>query len=189
MTRPPRSLFDDVDLAAVRAAAAARTGDTSVVVSCLVEGGVLAWAPDDPEWPDRDRVVVSSPRLAASFAGIAGLGRPDVVDGGRALAAAAGAAAVGALEGGVFRVFCLLDEAAIEDGSLWEAARSARSGTLVAVVLAPAGPARLAGRLLSAAGWCVAEAAADEPAEVLGGLDRVHRENGSVPGVVLAVTP
>lgn len=188
MTRLPRSLLDRVDLAAVRVAAAARSGEGAVVVSCLVEGGAVAWAADDPAWPDRDRIVVSSATLAALFAGTPDMPSPEVVPRGRALATAAGMAAVAAAEGAVFRVFCLLDEPALEDGALWESARAARAGTLVTIVVASTETARRAGGLFAAAGWRVAEALADDPVQVLCGLDRVQHEGGSVPGALLAVT-
>src|SRR5690606_35633125 len=131
-------------------------GVAATVAACLVEGGVLTLAADDPEWPDRDRLVVASSALAAAFSdGV--LDIPVHVEGGEALAVAAGMAAGALAEGGVFRVFCLLDESAVDDGAFWEAAMAARAPVLVAVVLARQGPCRRARQLLDAAGWRITD--------------------------------
>jgi hypothetical protein len=182
----PPSLLDATDLAVVRAAAAGRAGPAAVVASCLVEGGVLAYAPDEPGWRDRDRLVVASREVAAVFAG-ADCAEPVLVEGGRALAVAAGLAAASTVDGDVFRVFCLLDADVVDDGAVWEAANAARSSTLVAVVVGAGAPVRRAGEMFASAGWCTATADADDPVEVMGALDRAYRGGEGGPGVVLAM--
>lgn len=182
-----RSLLDEADLSAVRAAAGARPGAAGVVLACLLEGGALAHATDDPDWADRDRLVVGSAALAAAVVEAGGPVAVDVVAGGGALGLAAGLAAASVLDGGVSRVFCLLGEDALDDGLLWEGALAATGPTLVAVLLVGSAAEGRARALLEAAGWRTASASATEPLEVLGALDRVQRDGQAGPGAVLAV--
>lgn len=186
----PRSLLDEADLAAVRAAADARPGPFAVLTACLLEGGALAHAPDDPQWPDRDRVVVGSD---ASRQALEAAGGPDpvaVAGGGRALAVAAGLAVACALDGGVSRVYCLAEGELTDDGACWEAAIAAASAeaSLVALLRASGEEAERARGLLGAAGWRCAAASASAPLELLGALDRVQHDGMVGPGAVLAVT-
>lgn len=184
----PRSLLDEADLSAVRAAAAERPGAAGIVVACLLEGGALAHAADDPDWPDRDRVVAST-SMAAALSDAGGPVPVAAIDGGRGLAVAAGLAAASAFDGGVSRTFWLAEGDATDDGAVWEAALAAGPG-LIAVLLVDAAGAARAQRLLGAAGWRCATGSADDPVEVLGALDRVHGVDGwPSPGVVLVAGP
>lgn len=185
----PRSLLDEADLAAVRAAADARGGSLGVVTACLLEGGALAHAPDDPQWPDRDRLVVGSAALRSALGEAGGPAAVALDGGGRALAVAVGLAAACALDGGVCRVFCLAEGDTIDDGLCWEAAMAAAwaGPSLIAVLAVDAAGAETARGLFGAAGWRSATASASEPVEVLGALDRVSDDGAPCPGVVLAV--
>lgn len=186
----PTSLLDRADLAALRAASRRGTGPWATIVACLLAPGVVLRDPADAGWPDRDRLVVGDPAAGEALErGLAAAGhepRTAWVDatGGYALALARGLAAASDLDGGIFRVWCLLGEGAFGDGPTWAAAADAPAGSLVLVTAAPAhGAARLA-RLLSTAGWRVGRARAGEPAEVLGGLD--HALLGDRPGALVA---
>ncbi|GEM_PF-5071722 len=175
----PTSLLDAVDLAAVRAAAGRRTGAAATLLAGLLEGQALAFDPDDPGWLGADDLVVGGAALgeelrrALDEAG----GHPDAVavtEPGRALALAAGGAAVGARRVGAGRTLCLLDAAALADGRTWEGALAgAGLPGLVVLWTLPAAEARAAERLLDAAGWPCERVAADAPVELLAGLDHV----------------
>lgn len=177
----PRSLLDGADLPVIRRAAAARPGRIAALLACLLEGGVVEYAPDEPDWADRDHVVVGTEDLRAA---IEADGGPEavLVEGGRALAMAAGAACAGALDGGVARTYCLLDESALDDGAVWEAALVGPGAALTAFVMTEEGAGARA--MFDAAGWCVVEASADDPVALLGALDRVQ-ERPTRPGMVL----
>lgn len=183
--RPGRSLLDHVDLAAVRRAAARHDGPFATALACLVDGGVLTVDHDDPCWADRDRLVVGARSAVPAVA--AWLGEPvtDPTTGaaswvgaepGGALAMAVGAATSAALDGGVLRAWCLLDDAAISDGAVVEAAALARRAGMAApallAVVTPAGADHLAAQL-AVAGWSGSRCLADDPAELLGALDHV----------------
>lgn len=183
----PRSLLDDADLAAVRTAAGPGRDPVRTALACLLHGGVLAHAPDDPAWPDRDHLVVGSEALARSVAAVAPGLPVQAGDGGGALALAAGIAIGCALDGAGSRVFCLLDDAAADDGLLWEAALSAPRGPLTALLLLEPEGAERTRRLLVAAGWRTAVAAAEDPVAVLSALDRVRDTAGGSAGAVLSV--
>lgn len=186
----PRSLLDEADLAAVRAAADARPGPFAVLIACLLEGGALAHAPDDPQWPDRDRVVVGDGAVSHAVQAAGGPDPVAVAGGGRALAVAAGLAVACALDGGVSRVYCLADGELTDDGACWEAAIAAAvaEAPLVALLRVGGEGADRARGLLGAAGWSCAVASASAPLEVLGALDRVQHDGMAGPGAVLAVT-
>ncbi len=190
----PRSLLDDADLAAVRTAARRRGGVGAVPVACLMEGGALAHDPTDPQWADRDRLLVSgtSWRVAVTAAlvdaGYTGGAGQVPVDGGRGLAVAAGAAAVAELDGAGARVYCLLDADALDEGLTWEGALAgARAPALTAIVLVAPSAVGRARRLFATAGWRTAVGAADDPVEVLGAFDLAHADDDRA-GAALTVT-
>ena len=189
----PRSLLDDADLAAVRAAARRRGGAGAVPVACLVEGGALAHDPADLQWADRDRLLVAGTAWRAPVtAALADAGYPEGegqvhVDGGRGLAVAAGAAAVADLDGAGARVYCLLDADMIDDGLTWEGALAgANAPALTAIVLVAASAVERARGLFATAGWRTAIGAADDPVEVLGAFDLAHADDVRA-GAALAV--
>jgi transketolase len=207
------SLSDRADLASLRAAAARYEGRFATVAACLVAGGALEHDPDDPEWPDRDRLVVGDLAAAAALTAAlaeAGHAQPGPTDprpqGGTAPAPAAaglaplpawgalphavGLAAASRLDGGVFRTWCLLGPGAVDHGATWEAARTAagaRLDTLVALVAARSEAVAEALRVFDAAGWHVTSGRGDEPAELLGAFDLACA--AAAPALVAAVTP
>lgn len=189
----PRSLLDDADLAAVRAAAGSRGGVGAMPIACLLEGGAFAHDPADPAWADRDRLVVAGASLRAPVAaaladaGYADGGAHVVVAGGRGLAVAAGAAAVAGLDGGVARVYCLLDADTLDDGTTWEGALAgAAAPALTALVLVTPPVLDRAQRLFSTAGWRTGVGRATDPVEVLGAIDLAHADAARA-GAALAV--
>lgn len=184
------SLLDGADLARLRLAGL-EGGPTALALACLLQTGVAQHDPDDPEWPDRDRVLVDPALpLHAVAVVLARVGYP-VDEGrlgqgpGRVAADAVRAAAASREAGDPYRVFLLLDAASLREGRVWEALVQAgcdRLSTLVALVVpsVPAGTPE-AGAVFSAAGWRPETAAAD-PAEILGGLDRaLARTAGAAP--------
>jgi transketolase len=176
-----RSLLDGVDLGAVRAAAGRGTGPFATAIACLQEGGVLQHDPDDPDWPDRDRVIDGASALRRWERSEIGL-QPWWTSVPRgALGAGVGAALASHLDGGIFRVWCLLDGAGV-DGASWDAARAAvryRLATLTVLALAD-GTDDLA-QVLDAAGWRILRSSPREPVEVLGAMDRaVAQRTGPV---------
>jgi transketolase N-terminal domain/subunit len=181
-----RSLLDTADLAQLRTLAA--QGPAVAVASVLVDSGLLQFDPDDPTWDDRDRLVVAGSATATAIEerlASAGARPADTLmraSGGDALAMAFGAAMASQLDGGAWRSWCVLDEAACDDGRVWEAARAAawaKAATLTALVEG-AGTVRL----WEACGWTVHSAPADDPAWLLGALDQAVLTS---PAVVLAV--
>lgn len=181
-----RSFLDAVDLAAVRAAAAELEGPFATVVACLRDADVLQHDPRDPTWPDRDRLLVADgDAQRAVRAAWSPPGTPGELDGGApgtALGVAVGAAIGSALDGGIFRVWCLLGDRAVDDGAVWESARSAASshcGLLTAVVIGESAPIE---GLFAAAGWAVDGIDLDDPLEVLGAMDQAttRRDRPSV---------
>ena len=189
----PTSLLDAADLAAVRAAARRRRGVGATMIACLVEGGAFAHDPADPAWADRDHLIVAAAALrepvatALADAGHRHGGGHISVAGGRGLAVAAGAASVVALDGGVARVYCLLDGRAVDEGATWEGALAgaATPGLTALFLLAPPVLDR-ARRLFATAGWRTAVADADDPVELLGALDLAHADDDRA-GATLAV--
>ncbi len=185
------SLLDAVDLPVVREAATRRAGAVATLLACLLEGQALAFDPDDPGWAGGDALVVGGDGLgeevrhAVAEAG----GHPDAVvvtEPGRAVAVAAGGAAVGATCAGAGRTLCLLDTAALADGRTWEGALAGAGlpGLVVLWTLPPA-EAAVATRLLDAAGWPCERVAADAPVELLAGLD--HALARATAGALLLV--
>jgi transketolase N-terminal domain/subunit len=182
-----RSLFDTADLGSLRAlltdAGAPELGVLRVLLAC----GAVAHDPADPGWADRDHVVLGGEAVcAAAEDAFPGAGYPPsrpgsppagrVEDGGRALGVALGMAAASSMDGGVARVWCVLDATVADDGAVWEAAASAAqtaTGTLVAVVVGGPGAQRWA-----SCGWDVHEAAARDLPGVLGALDQALAASG-----------
>ena len=187
----PRSLLDAVDLPAVRAAGARRSGAASTLLACLLEGQVLAFDPDDPDWSGGDDLVVGGASLGeevrAALAEVGG--NPEsvaVTEGGRALALAAGSAAADATRIGAGRTLCLLGSDALADGRTWEGALAgaARPALLLLWIVA-ATEAASAAQMLTAAGWPCDRVEAGAPVELLAGLD--HALAGSRARALLLV--
>lgn len=193
----PRSLLERADLRRLRAAA--EHGPGAIPVACLLQGGALAFDDDEPDWPERDRLI-----LADGSAAAAASARIDpaalaaaLVPGGAgtrwapapaqtALAVAYGLAAAAHLAGGLWRTWCLLGDDAADAGGTWEAALAAGEAgmtDLTAVVVGRSPGA--AARLFAAAGWRVDEVEADDAAAVLAALD-VVLQGASEPTAVLA---
>lgn len=179
-----RSLLDTVDLPSLRELA---NGAAAAVAAGLVDAGLLQFDPDDPEWLDRDRVVVCGDEVAAAIGhrlSAAGAD-PDFVvtaarNGGEALALALGAATASAMDGSPWRSWCVLDAGACDDGRVWEVARAAQDSQTLGVLVAGGDSAPL----WRACGWHVQEAPASDPVWLLGALDQVAVR---APGVVVAV--
>ncbi|CAN5867401.1 hypothetical protein BH23ACT8_BH23ACT8_04040 [soil metagenome] len=188
MPAAPRSLLERADLAALRRTAATRTGPFGPLVTCLAEGGALAADAVDPEWPDRDRLVVSDDVAAQAVRAAFGAAGWIAAPAGEALATALGAAMAAELDGGVFRAWCLLGPGAADDGLLWGPARAAavmRVPPVVAAVLPGDGAAALTG-CMQAAGWAVRRAAAHDVVALLGALDHALHP-GDRPVLVLGL--
>jgi transketolase len=174
------SLLDRVDLWRIREAAAGG-GPSAALVASLVIGGAFAFDPRNAAWADRDRLTVGSPGLVpllAAAVGGAAAGQPwwGPYRPGAALAVACGAAIGSRLDGGVFRSWCLLDDAAADDGGVWEAARAAADAEdvpLIAGVACQSARAREGVEtLFRAAGWPVFARAATDLGAVVAALDR-----------------
>lgn len=182
-----RSLLDAADLAALRRLT---IGPADAVAAALVDTGLLQFDPDDPEWEDRDRLVICGEEVArAAGQRLTAAGAdPDVVvtlaaTGGDALALAFGAAMAAGLDGGGWRAWCLLDAEACDDGRVWEVARAASdAGAATLGVLVAGGGAA---PLWRACGWQVHEAPASDPVWLLGSMDQLV---SYAPAVVLAVS-
>lgn len=159
----PRSLFDGVDLVRLP------RDPLGVVLA------VCAHDPAELAWPDRDRVVIGATRLHRRAAAVGGLDEPP----GSALAVALGLAAASRAHGGIFRVWCVLDAAALDAGPIWEAAVAATAAATdqLTVVAIDGGH-----DLWSAAGWATGRAGPD-PVAFIGALDHVLAASG--PGAVL----
>jgi hypothetical protein len=189
----PRSLLDGADLRSLRAAAE-RGGPAALVLACLLEGRAVQHDPDEPEWPDRDRLLVDPAlplRALAEACARAGYPMEEGRLGqgpGRVVAEAVRAARSSLESGEVYRVYLLLAAASLADGQVWaglvEAGREQLATLTVLVVGAGSRPPR-APDVLRAAGWRVVEAPA-LPAEVLGALDLALAPTGgdARPGAV-----
>jgi transketolase len=190
----PVSLLDRAPLDRVRTDAAGLPGPFAVTVAVLLHGGVVQHDPADPAWPDRDRLVCGSPDAAGAAAqALADLGYPR--GGGfvaamraPALAVGLGMAAASRIQGGIFRVWCLLGGSCAGDGEVWEAAVAAAANAedlLSAVVVTPRGHSGAASAMLRAAGWRVGRADATDPVDLLAAMDRLVHPDGA-PGAVVA---
>jgi hypothetical protein len=181
----PRSLLDAADLRQLRPLTA-RPG-ASAIAACLVDAGAVQLDRDDPTWADRDRVfAVDGPPADALRARLhAGGFQADVgtaASGGEALGLAYGAAVVSAAGGGAWRAWCALDEAACDDGTVWEVARAGAAGAAVPLTVVVDGAATAA--LWRACGWQAVVAPPGDPAHLLAALDRALLS--VAPWVVLA---
>jgi hypothetical protein len=171
----PRSLLDGADLPRLRSL----VGDDPAMAAAvgLVDSGLLQFDPDDPGWGDRDRLVVAGTRAwsAARERLVPAGADPTQVataagSGGEAMALAFGAAAAARMDGNVWRVWCLLDAEACDDGRIWEVARAAVTAATEALVVV-AEESGVTG-LWRACGWTVHPAPAADPAWLLGALDQ-----------------
>jgi transketolase N-terminal domain/subunit len=179
----PRSLLESADLGLLRTLGA--DGGAMATAAALVDTGLLQFDPADPEWADRDRLVVAGERCSAAVrrrleeAGAAA-DRAGIfaASGGDAMALAFGAAMAARLDGNVWRAWCLLDDDACDDGRVWEVARAAAdSGSEgLGVVVVGDGSSRLWG----ACGWPVHEVPAGDPVWLLGALDQVGARSPAV---------
>ena len=187
-----RSLLDGVDLAHVRGLAG--DGGADLIAAALVDTGLLQLDPDDPEWEDRDRLIVAGAsvtsavvaRLEAAGAdpAVAAVSAPS---GGEALALAFGAAAAAALDGNVWRAWCVLDDDACDDGRVWEVARAAQEAGVEGLAVIVAGDRWL--RLWQACGWVVHEAPAGDAVWLLGALDQLTLRSPAVVVVAMDGEP
>ena len=168
-----RSLLDTADIPALRARA--RAGAAAGMAGALIDTGLLQFDPDDPEWSDRDRLVVAGPEAVAAVrerladAG-AELERTAQVAGGDALAIALGAAVASRLDGEVWRAWCVLDESICDDGRTWEAARAAAAAELRTLTVLGVGDASAG--LWRACGWSVHVVPPADPVWLLGAMDQ-----------------
>ena len=182
-----RSLLDGADLTALRALT--NGGSDAAVAAAVVDAGLVQFDPDDPDWEDRDRVVVCGTALHAALAErlrAAGADPARVLvvagTGGEALALALGAAVASGLDGSGWRSWCVLDAQACEDGRVWEVADAVRGAGAQALGAVAVG-ARAAA-LWRACGWQVHTGSVADPVELLGGLDQLLAAG---PAVLLAV--
>jgi transketolase len=186
--------------------------------------------PGDPRWPDRDRFVLSkghaAPALYAALVeagyfpvehldtfkrfGSILQGHPDMLltpgvemsTGalGQGLSAALGMALAARLDGRGFRVYVLLGDGELDEGSVWEAAMAAahhRVHNLTAILdrnnLQVSGPTEQNMRLeplaakWQAFGWEVFSVDGHDLAAILGALQRA-REVGDKPSIIIART-
>lgn len=201
----PRSFLDTADLASLRRAGR-DGGPAALALACLLHGGVAAHDPDDPEWADRDRVLVDPALPLRSLAGVLeGAGYPGgegrLGQGpGRMLAEAVRAARASHAAGDVYRVFAVLDAGSLAVGAVWEALLESAAAHLTPLTLLVLVPPtwrivpgledrsrirkQSANSVLEAAGWRV-EDAGEDPAEILGGLDRLLAAGASGPGALV----
>ena len=184
-----RSLLDGANLPLLRSLMGAAAEDA--IAAGLVDTGLLQFDPDDAAWDDRDRMVVCGDGVTASVAAriaAAGGAAWEVVTpaatGGDAMALALGAAVAAGLDGAAWRAWCVLDDAACDDGRVWEIARSAASPSSPTFGVLVAGAA--GAQLWRACGWAVHEAPAGDPVWLLGALDQL---SAGGPAVVMVVTP
>lgn len=122
---------------------------------CLYFGGILSYRPDEPEWPDRDRFILSKGHCTPGFYAVlarAGFfpqewqhtfrklgsplqGHPDrtrlagieVSTGslGQGLSVALGMALAARIDGHGWHTFCMLGDGESQEGQVWEAFMSA----------------------------------------------------------------
>jgi transketolase len=199
------------------------------ILSCLYFGW-MRHRPKDPEWDGRDRLVLSkghaAPALYAvlaeagyfpveqlgSFKRFGGIlqGHPDMkltpgVDMstgslGQGLSVALGMALAGKLDEKNYRVYALLGDGELDEGSVWEAAMAAshyRVDNLTVFVdrnnLQVSGPTESFMRLeplkkkWEAFGWEVIEVDGHRPRQILQALGTMDRVSGR-PGLIIART-
>lgn len=168
-----RSLLDTADLAVLREAAQGRPAPA--IAAALIDTGLLQFDPDDPAWADRDRLVLGGQQMAEAFAQRLGAAGAELESTARqadadALGVALGAGIASALDGGIWRAWCAIDEVICDDGRTWEAARAATGADLLTMTALVAGAD--SERLWRACGWSVEVVPADDPAWLLGALDQ-----------------
>lgn len=191
-----RSLLDRADLATIRRAAARYPGLFATIAACLIDGGLAQFDPDDPDWDDRDRVLVgdeeAAKALTAALAAAGANAHRAVVRAapGVAVCLATGAAMASGVDGGLFRVWCLISETAVTDGLVWEGARAAAAAGvhgLAVLAVARRTDTSALSSLFAAAGWQVRQAAADDVIELLGAMD--HALASTTGPVLVLGTP
>ena len=180
------SLLDRADLLRLRPLA--RAGGVASLAACLIDGGVVQLDRNEPAWPDRDRLVAGGhTAVAALVARLRATELPDSVVAaetpGEALGVALGAAIVSARHGAAWRVWCLLDAGAADDGAVWETARAAAGSWPVPLTVLVDGH----DALWHAAGWRIEEAPGGDPVHVLAALDQAAQVGARPTAVV--VTP
>ena len=125
------------------------------ILTALYFGGVLRYAPDRPDWPDRDRFVMSKghatpvvyatlaeagffdPGILSSFRQLDSVLQGHVVRGnppgvemsggalGMGLSFSLGLALAARIDGAGWRCYCLLGDGELNEGQNWEAAMAA----------------------------------------------------------------
>ena len=186
--------------------------------------------PKNPKWEDRDRFILSKghscPALYAVLAergffskeilstlrryGSILQGHPDMnrTPGiemstgslGQGLSVSCGIALAGKLDGRDYRVYCLMGDGEIDEGSIWEAAMIAphfKLGNLIGIIdrnmLQIDGTTECVVRLeplsdkWKAFGWSVVEVDGHDMLQILDALDAASRAN-DVPTVIIAKT-
>ena len=186
--------------------------------------------PKNPKWEDRDRFILSKghscPALYAVLAergffskeilstlrryGSILQGHPDMnrTPGiemstgslGQGLSVSCGIALAGKLDGRDYRVYCLMGDGEIDEGSIWEAAMIAphfKLGNLIGIIdrnmLQIDGTTEYVVRLeplsdkWKAFGWSVVEVDGHDMLQILDALDAASRAN-DVPTVIIAKT-
>jgi transketolase len=127
----------------------------------------LRYRPDDPDWADRDRFVLSKGHAAIGLYPVladVGFFAPSLLDNytrldssfgdhpdmrkiagvdfssgslGHGLSVAVGMTLGGRVQGGSFRVYCMMGDGELDEGQVWEAAMSAgqfQLGSLVGII-------------------------------------------------------
>lgn len=180
----PVSLFDRLDLAALRRAVGGLTDPVATALGVLVSSGAIAHDALDPEWPDRDRLVVASSLVGSEVARVLGerggigeaVADEDALDRMVAVARAGRASGVGARIWGVLPASALLRPAAASP--LVEVGDGQRTGLMLLL------PSTRANALLCAAGWTVTSSSV-EPLELVGAVDRALDGAGRPQAIVL----
>lgn len=171
LTQRLRERANWIRLEAIRLIAIAKSGHYSSTFSCaeilsVLYYHILRLDPSNPDWPDRDRFVMSKghaavglypiladlgfypmsdlddyTRVGSLFADHPQISIPGVDFGsgslGHGLSVCCGMAIAARIQGRGYRVHCMLGDAELNEGQIWEAAMSAshhRLGNLVAIV-------------------------------------------------------
>lgn len=180
------------DLAGLRAAAREVPGPAATLAACLIDTGLVQLDPHDPHWVDRDRLLVASPRAEPAVrARLANTGHAETaavaLSPAAVLPVAVGLALASRLDGDVFRVWALLDPDTARAGGAWEGLQTAAAHRPLPLIALVVGTVRALGRLsglAGLAGWRLLDAAADDPADVLGACQRAITAAG--PTLIVA---